>query len=316
MIYTKLQQIYQTLFVTLAILGVCSNSLALAQTLPQVPDNGAPKERQQGATHAQNPPPTPPDNGAPSSDNRPGGGSRSLQNSPPPPTPPDNGAPGQREGAASRSGCSRVDKRLTALVPIIKKTASSTPARTEPQTNLEFVAGSTFAERPTFWFYNPYSLNAERPIEFVLQDDQRKDIYQTSFIVTASKPGVIGFQLPVESPRLEMGKIYYWSFSIHCNKENKEVPIHVSGWVQRVAANPLINSQLEQATPQQLVALYTQRGVWFDALTTLAGRRIQNPDDQALKDEWEKLLGSIDLSAIAKEPITSVLIPKNVNQSP
>lgn len=319
MIYQKLQQINQTLFVSLALLGMCSNSYAwaqsveLAQTLPQLPDRGAPSDRQQGATHAQNPAPTPPDNGAPAPATRPGGGSRSLQNSPPPPTPPDNGAPGQREDAGRRGQCPKVEKRLTALIPIVKKTASSTQARSELPTNLEFVAGSTFAERPTFWFFNPYSLNAERPIEFILQDDQGKDIYQTSFIATGSKPGVIGFQLPVEAPRLEVGKIYRWFFSVYCNRED---PTHVSGWVQRVAANPFINSQLEQATPQQLVALYTQRGVWFDAVTTLAARRLQNPDDQVLKDEWEKLLASIDLSAIAKEPITSVLSPKTVTQSP
>lgn len=320
MIYKKLQQINQTLLLSLALLGVCSHpyawaqSVELAQTVPQVPDRGAPSDRQQGATHAQNPAPTPPDNGAPAPATRPGGGSRSPQNSPP--TPPDNGAPGQREGAGSRGRCPRVDKRLTALVPIVKKTVSNRQARTDLQTNLEFVAGSTFAERPTFWFFTPYSLDAERPIEFVLQDDQGKDIYQTFFTVTTSQPGVVGFQLPVAAPRLEVGKIYRWFFSIHCNRDNREDPTHVSGWVQRVAANGLINSQLEQATPQQLVALYTQRGVWFDAVTTLAGRRLQNPDDQALKDEWEKLLASIDLSAIAKEPITSVLSPKTVTQSP
>ncbi|MFB8787922.1 MAG: DUF928 domain-containing protein [Potamolinea sp.] len=319
MIYKNLQQLLKTLFVTLALLGVYGNSHALAQfvqlaqTLPQVPDNGAPKERQAGATHAQNPPP-PPDQGAPAPANRPGGGSRNPQNAPsPPPTPPDNGAPGQREGAGSRGRCPRVDKRLTALVPIVKKTASVTQATRDFRTSLEFVAGSTFAERPTFWFFNPYSLSAERPVEFVLQDDKGKEIYQTSFTSTVTAPGVVGFQLPPEAPRLEVGKIYRWFFSIYCNPEQ---PIHVDGWVQRVAANPLINSQLEQATPQQLVALYTQGGVWFDAVTTLAGRRLQNPDDQTLRDEWDKLLGSVNLSAIASEPITSVLTPKNLTKLP
>jgi hypothetical protein len=313
MFYKKLQQFNQTLWITLAILGMCSPWLVRAQTLPQVPDNGAPTNRQQGATHAQNPQPTtPPDNGAPAPATRPGGGSRSLQNSPP--TPPDNGSPGQREGAGSRGTCPKVDKRLTALIPIIKKTVISSQAAGNLKSNLEFVAGSTFAERPTFWFFNPYSLNTDSRVEFVLQDDQSKDIYQTSFVANESKPGVVGFQLPGSAPQLEVGKIYRWFFSIYCSDQQE--PIMVSGWVQRVAANNLINSQLQQATPQQLVALYTQKGVWFDALTTLAQRRMINPDDQTLKQEWEKLFASVDLSAIAKEPITSVMTPKNITKSP
>lgn len=326
MIYQNLQRFSQTLSLSLAVIGVCSNlgltggnlqataqSVQLAQTIPQLPDNGAPKHRQAGATHAQNPPPTPPDNGAPAPENRPGGGSRSLQNTPPPPTPPDNGAPGQREGAAKRDTCPGVDKRLTALIPIVKKTASSTQGPGKVGTILEFVAGSTFSEHPTFWFFNPYSLSVERRVEFLLQDDQGKDLYQTTFTETSTQPGVIGFQLPSEAPSLEVGKIYRWFFSIYyCG----EASTNVDGWVQRVPANPLINSQLEQATPQQLVALYTQKGVWLDALTTLAKRRIQKPDDQTLKDEWDKLLASINLSAIAQEPITSVLTLKNSKKSP
>jgi hypothetical protein len=322
MFYKKLQQFNQTLLsaITFAILGMCSHSLVLAQsvqlaeTLPEVPGNGAPKDRQQGATHAQNPPPTPPNNGAPAPVTRPGGGSRNLQNSPPPPTPPDNGAPGQREDAGRRSSCPKVEKRLVALIPIIKKTVSSSQTAGNIQTNLEFVAGSTFAERPTFWFFNPYPLNSQHPVEFLLQDDQGKDIYNTSFVAKETKPGVVGFQLPGSAPQLEAGKIYRWFFSIYyCNRED---PVNVNGWVQRIAANNLINSQLEQATPQQLVDLYTQKGVWFDALTTLAQRRILNPDDQTLKEEWEKLLASVDLSAIAQEPITLVLTSKNITKWP
>jgi hypothetical protein len=224
----------------------------------------------------------------------------------PTPPPPDQGAPGSREGAASRGRCPASDKPLTALVPLTQETLragqNSTPVMSSPKT----VLGLTVTEHPTFWFYVPYPLTSTRSAEFVLQDDKGKDIYQSSLIESGTTPGVVGFKLPSTVPPLEVSKRYHWYFLIHCNSEETVV---VDGWVERVALKPLLKSQLAQATPQERVTLYAQAGLWHEALTALAKLRSKNPDDAKLIAEWDKLLESIDLKAIAQEPITSVLTP-------
>ncbi len=72
-------------------------------------------------------------------------------------------------------------------------------------------------------------------------------------------------------------------------------PIHVNGWVQRV--------ELEQEISEQGVAFYEQTGIWYEPLTKLAESRIENPEDEELKAEWENLLKAVNLEAIAQEPI-------------
>jgi len=222
---------------------------------------------------------------------------------------PDEVAPGSRTGEASRArgGCPRVTTPLTALMPVTKGTSSGQSASTTPTTS-ESVYGLTVAERPTFWFYVPYPLTSSRPVEFVLQDEDGNDIYQTQFTESGTVPGVVGLQLPPTVDPLEVGKRYRWYFLIYCNPEE---PTFVEGWVERVALNPTLKTQLDQATtPQQKADLYAQAGIWYEAVTTLAELRRQKPNDQALNAQWLELLQSVDLEAIATEPVTSVLTPE------
>ncbi len=228
------------------------------------------------------------------------------------PIPKDRGAPGQREGAGTRSPLLFSEKRLTALVPVIQpKTAPKSPHPALANLLPGSVLGLTFSDHPTFWFYFPYALTPTRPVEFVLQDENGEQVYQTLLSESATTPGVVGFQLPATAPSLELNKRYNWYLMVYLDAEQSaEDAIYVSGWVERVALNPSLAKNLEQATPKELVALYEKAGIWHEAITTLAQQRQQNPQDATLKQEWEKLMRSIQLETLTSEPITSMLSPK------
>jgi hypothetical protein len=170
--------------------------------------------------------------------------------------------------------------------------------------------GLTFAEHPTLWFYVPYSLTATRPVEFVLFDNQGKELYRTLLSESGTAPGVMGFQIPETVPPLAVNKRYKWYLTVFCDANERSDFRSVEGWVQRVALDPKLQPKLEQATPQQKAALYTQAGVWHEAVTTLAQLHRQNPNNANLQQQWQELMQLIDLGAIAPEPITSMLTPK------
>lgn len=226
---------------------------------------------------------------------------------PAPPPPPDNGAPTQREGAASRGPCLGTNKSLTALVPLVKNLASFRQDATSG-----VVLGKTAASHPSLWFYVPYALTPDHPVEFVLQDQAGKEIYATALKASETKPGVVGFQFPASAPALESGKRYRWFFSIYCSQD---APVIVTGFLERVALNSSLQNQLEQATSRQKVALYRKADLWHEALTTLAQLRRQNPEEAQLKVEWTDLLQSIGLKAIAPEPLTALLTQSNKIQA-
>lgn len=226
-------------------------------------------------------------------------------------------APGQRVGGASRGRCPVASKRLTALVPIITTTADKSQNPVLASVPTGSVLGLTATNHPTFWFYFPYSLTSARPVEFILKDDKDNIIYQTELSESGTTPGVVGFKLPHTVPPLEVNKRYNWFFTIACDSKDsissdQEEPnkIFVSGWVERVSLSPALQRQLEQARPQQQARLYANAGIWHEAVTALAELRRQNPNDATLRQEWANLLRSVNLEAIASEPITSMLTPK------
>ncbi|AFZ19668.1 DUF928 domain-containing protein [Allocoleopsis franciscana] len=253
----------------------------------------------------------------PQGDSRPGGDV--LAQNPPQNPPKDRGAPapGQRTGGATRGRCPSASKPLTALVPIISASSDKSQHPVLASTPTGSVLGLTVVSHPTFWFYVPYSITSERPVEFILKDDRDNIIYQTLLSESATAPGVVGFKLPNTVKPLEVNKRYNWFLTIACtppssisSDQQEPVKIFVSGWVERVTLDPSLQRELDKATPQQQALLYAKGGIWYEAVTNLAELRRQKPNDVTLKAEWAKLLRSINLEAIASEPITSMLTPK------
>ncbi|NEO47950.1 MAG: DUF928 domain-containing protein, partial [Moorea sp. SIO4A3] len=95
-----------------------------------------------------------------------------------PPNVPERGVPGKRKAAASRGQCPKVKEPLTALVPATPSMASDgqIPLTVGHATGTESVFGLTVVSHPTFWFYVPYALTPDLPLEFVLQDENHNEI--------------------------------------------------------------------------------------------------------------------------------------------
>jgi len=214
-------------------------------------------------------------------------------NQPPPPSGPPPG--GRVRGGAKRgelAACLPTKLDLTALVHFTEKNSVIN------------VWGQTTVEHPSWFFYVPYTKDLDYTVEFVLQDMDLNEVYKKA-IALPDKPGVIRVSLPSTAPALALNKQYRWFFTINCDKEKNSPPTFVEGVIQRVELNPATIKELETTELLKRYAIYAQKGIWYEALTTLAELRQKNPEDVALKAEWRNLLGSISLDDIAAEPILS-----------
>ncbi|HBB36150.1 MAG TPA: hypothetical protein DDZ80_09710 [Cyanobacteria bacterium UBA8803] len=200
------------------------------------------------------------------------------------------GSPRRVDGAGTRSplsNCPVEGKPLTALVP-------------------SSGFGVTVAAYPTFFVYMP-SPTADKsilPVEFILQDADGNQIYQTRF-ETSGRAGIITIDLPsqVGLPPLEIGQDYYWSFSAICQANERAKDQVVEGWVRRVALDPNLERQLKASSPQQQVELYAEGEMWHDALATLTQLRRDFPNNVEVAAQWERLLQAVGLSDIDGEPL-------------
>ncbi|MEH2060438.1 MAG: DUF928 domain-containing protein [Nostoc sp.] len=214
-----------------------------------------------------------------------------------PPIPPGPPPGGRVRGGAKRGtlGCPLTKPDLTALVPF-----------TEEANSVINVWGQTTRERPSWFFYVPYTKDLPYVVEFVLQEDPEsknsKEIYRKA-IALPDKSGVIRVSLPKTTPALAVDKQYRWFFSINCDQQKNSPWTYVEGVIQRVNLSQATVKELETAEPLKRYAIYAQKGIWYEALTTLAELRQKNPQDAALQAQWRNLLGSIRLDDVAGEPI-------------
>lgn len=211
-----------------------------------------------------------------------------------PPIPAGRPPGGRVRGGAKRgqvAGCPSTKPDLTALAHF-----------TEEANSVINVWGQTTVERPSWFFYVPYTKNSPYEVEFVLQDQDDNEIYRKA-IALPDKPGVISVSLPTTTPALALNKQYRWFFTVNCDQEKNSPPTFVEGVIQRVELNPAVLKQLQTPEPLKRYVIYAQNGIWYEALTILAQLRDKNPKDAALQAEWRNLLGSIRLDDIAGEPI-------------
>jgi hypothetical protein len=169
---------------------------------------------------------------------------------------------------------------------------------------------------PMFFWYVPPTSPAM--IEFDLIDDTNGDIIYQSKIKTDGEVGIISLSLPENTslPPLEIGKDYYWSFTILCDRLNWQVNPSVEGLIRRVEPSANLVQALSQASGMERVRLYANSGIWHDTIAELATLRRSNPNDAQLMAEWEELLRSVELDALIEEPLNHINIVSEQNSAP
>lgn len=194
-----------------------------------------------------------------------------------------DGRPGRRTGGGSRSPCPASQIPLTALVP---------------QNNM----GTTVSDRPSLWFYVPYSPQQASSGEFVLQDEQENDVYRQTFNLPKT-PGLVGLKIPQTSAPLAINQSYRWYFKLYCGNSSSSTANFVDGWIQRITLTPDLKARLKS----KITPTYKEYGrnlIWFDSLNNLAQLRLNN-DNPQLEDDWTKLLTAtgVDLDKLIQKPL-------------
>ena len=165
----------------------------------------------------------------------------------------------------------------------------------------EYVGGYTVEEHPTFWFYLPYVLPSttlletpqvpsdipsKRVAQFVLLDETDhpvwKELVSTELL---EHPQLLEYQLPYG---LETKKLYKWYFSVICDPEKRSRNPAVRGWVQHIEPTTELQMALSIAPPVEWHRIYAEKGIWFEAVSSLISNRRNFPS--ASREDWSSLL--------------------------
>lgn len=187
------------------------------------------------------------------------------------------GRPGQQTAGESRGACANNLQPIRAIIP-----ASNT--------------GQTVASHPQFWVYFPEEESSITAVEFVIQDEARKDIWRSqSLSPVQSKSslnpfaGYQSFALPPTAKPLQIGQWYRWYVKVYCQDQVASEQ-YVQGWVKRVPLYSKLYLELQNQSPQQHHQIYSHHHLWYDATDRLLSSLQSNPGSLALEHDWQNLL--------------------------
>ncbi|MEG4944235.1 DUF928 domain-containing protein [Microcoleus sp. F4-D5] len=201
--------------------------------------------------------------------------------------PPVNSRPPDRKPSGTRGPCEE-----TAGLPFTPFLPPNSP---------DFLV-STITDRPTLWFYVPYSSKSVSYGTFSLEDAEGNRIYKMDFKLPET-PGIVSVNLPQQQKPLEINKTYRWYFRLYCSSQNSSGSNSVShkGLVKRVDRGNL-DAQLQAATIENRAAIYIANQLWYD-MPDLAQIR-SRPND------WANILKAMNLEELKEEKIVGPVLPR------
>ncbi|EAZ92973.1 DUF928 domain-containing protein [Crocosphaera chwakensis] len=150
--------------------------------------------------------------------------------------------------------------------------------------------GLTTAQRPTFWINLPET-SAQQIVLSVREEG--RIFHSQTFISITGKSGLISVQPSQDSPPLELDKSYQWAVVLICGDQPTPNDPAIASWIKRVT----ITEPNDLGTPLQQVAWYGEKGIWYDAVTTLIEVRQSQPNNQNIRDIWTKFLKSGEINS-------------------
>ncbi|MGB8701132.1 MAG: DUF928 domain-containing protein [Thermosynechococcaceae cyanobacterium] len=205
--------------------------------------------------------------------------------------PADRQRPNGRQGAATRGPCVRDQFVFAPLLPTSNY-------------------GQTVAAYPTLHWYqanHTFSWMRFRLYNTQNQTPESYPIYETTLQLQNNTP-LVSLKLPDQAgfPALEVGREYLWKVTLICSQGGPDDDSAdgsqqtIQGWLTRSAPSPTLQSQLRQT--QRPYEVYAEEGFWYDAVSDLATRRQQQPQDPQLAADWQALLKE---TALASTPVAT-----------
>jgi hypothetical protein len=137
----------------------------------------------------------------------------------------------------------------------------------------------------------------------VLWDANREDVYRAQYTLAKSsdspvgKAGIMSFSLPAFAnlPPLNIGEKYHWSLTLICDAVDRSGDVYTEGDIERVQPDPTLAGRIQQATPEERVALFANARLWYETVEALDELRRVRPNNPELAEAWSKLLSSAGL---------------------
>ena len=169
--------------------------------------------------------------------------------------------------------------------------------------------GLTTLTQPTLFFYVPEQ--GIQQVSFVLQDPEGQILYQTPLQLPKG-PALLELNLAkrADFPGLQPGQPYRWSVVVPkvgdrptntipggTRAPGEFVQEKTEGIIYRIEPPSSLVAKLTIAPVGDRPRLYTEAGIWHEALAAIVELRQMTPEDEMLRKTWIDLLKSFKVNS-------------------
>jgi len=141
--------------------------------------------------------------------------------------------------------------------------------------------GFTVKSEPILYWY--LSKTTAVPVEFTLVDTRKISPVVEKSLPAPKQPGVQKIVLKDVGQALEPGVEYYWSISLITDPDSRSQDIMARGTIERIPFDEALMLDLVRSCTRDVIYLYAERGVWYDAVGCVLELLDPFPNDEGLQ---------------------------------
>jgi len=157
--------------------------------------------------------------------------------------------------------------------------------------------GLTVAEQPSLFWH--LSKATDLPVEFTLIDDQSIEPLLEKAIDPPIEAGMHQIRLADYDMRLVKGNQYKWFVALVPDPEHRSKDIIAAGAIELIALPEALGERLAQADKEQAPYIYAERGIWYEALSSISELIDAAPNDARLREKRASLLEQVGFPEVA-----------------
>ena len=157
--------------------------------------------------------------------------------------------------------------------------------------------GLTAQPQPILYWY--LSKLTQYPIEVTIIEDQAIYPILEKQVRIPSQPGIHPIPLADYNVRLLPGREYWWFVAVVPDADHRSKDILAGGLIEFVKISEELQAKLAQGDKKETFKIYTEEGLWYDALRTISELIEAAPNDLLLRKQRASLLEQVRLLEIA-----------------
>ncbi len=158
--------------------------------------------------------------------------------------------------------------------------------------------GLTVQEQPSFYWY--LSESTRDRIEFTLIDNQAIEPLLEINLGTQIGPGVHNISLADHGVNLISGKQYWWFVALVPDPDHRSKDIIAGAAIEYIEPPESLTVKLAQAGKAKSAHVYADRGIWYDAISSISDMINNDPDNITLRKQRASLIEQVELREVAE----------------